>query len=168
MFNEKFDRQLQRDILSVAASCYPNSTGNISLYPISLADIPNDKLVANIVYLNEHRLIEGGYEHVMSGIIPMLGTIRATRKGVDFMLNDGGLSAILNVVTIKVHDETIQQIVKFIEQSDQSPEDKKKYLDQLKQLPYETTKHIVLELVKKGLAHVPDAVRWLETMIHLG
>ncbi|OWO86552.1 hypothetical protein B5C26_00980 [Photorhabdus luminescens] len=169
MFNEKFDRQLQRDIISAAVSCYPNPTRNaIYDYPNTVFEAPDDKLVANIVYLNEQGLIKGGVEHVMSDPIPALSTIIATKDGIDFILDDGGLSAILNVVTIKVHDETIQQIAKFIEQFDQSPEDKKKYLDQLKQLPYETTKHIVFELVKKGLTHTPDALQWLGTMLPPG
>ncbi|MBP6083525.1 MAG: hypothetical protein KA732_19915 [Providencia sp.] len=166
----KFDRELQFIILNAAIDAYPYPTrlSNFIGFETARFDAEEEhKLKVNIAYLIEHGVIETefGRRHASIPIFELLCSIQATKKGIDFMANDGGLSAILNVTTIKFHHDAIQEIANLIEKTVQDPEDKQKFLTQLKQLPYETTKHISLELVSKGLTQIPDVVRWLGTYL---
>lgn len=166
----KFDRELQFIILNAAIDAYPYPTtiANFSDYVTDQIDTKTEyKFRVNIAYLLEHGVIDIGLPRRITSlsIFDILESIIATKKGIDFMENDGGLSAILNVTTIKFHHDAIQEIANLIEKTVQDPEDKQKFLTQLKQLPYETTKHISLELVSKGLTQIPDVVRWLGTYL---
>lgn len=161
----QIDRSLQLQIISLAASAYPSTIPEREI-PKDIADVNPDKLVANIAYLKELELITGGNIQVLAGIMPALETVKATYKGVDFLLEDGGLSAVLNVVTIKIHDDSIAKITEFISLSSASPEDKKKLIAQLKSLPADATKHIVLKLLDQGLTQMPNVIQWLQTVLH--
>ena len=39
------------------------------------------------------------------------GGARITAKGIDFLEDDGGLSAILGVVTVKLHADTLREML---------------------------------------------------------
>ena len=78
---------------------------------------------------------------------------------MDFLADDGGLSAILGVVTIKLHDDTIKSLIESkILESDLPEPEKKRFLDHLRELPGEATKHLVLKLVDLGLEKAPTAI----------
>lgn len=91
-------------------------------------------------------------------------TKKSTRRlirptGLDFLADDGGLSAILGTVTIKLHDDTIKELIaQRIELAELPAAEKKRYLDQLRELPAETTKHLVMKLVDMGLDAAPQAM----------
>lgn len=85
---------------------------------------------------------------------------------MDFLADDGGLSAILGVVTIKLHDDTIKALIEGrILQSDLPEPEKKRFLAQLRELPAETTKHLVLKLVDLGLDKAPTAIETIGTFL---
>ncbi|NBM90034.1 hypothetical protein GWI78_08880 [Proteus sp. G2658] len=166
----RFDRELQNFILTKAISRYPYSTEFTDFEDVMLSRFSRSeeaKVIANIAYLIEHGLIklDLGISVTSRSFSELLSSIIATKDGIDLMENDGGLSAILNVTTIKFHHDALQEIANLIDRAVQDPEDKKKFLSQLKQLPYETTKHVSLELVSKGLAQIPDVMQWLKTFL---
>jgi hypothetical protein len=170
----KFDRELQLAILKVSTAKYPCTTepSDFNKTEVARSSSDVDKLLANVLYLEEHGLIK--IEHHIRGSISamkenlrILSSISATKDGIDFMLQDGGLSAILKVTTIKLHDDTLSLLTEFINKHVESQEDKQKFFSRIRELPYESTKHIALQLVSKGLDQMPNAVQWLKTMIHL-
>lgn len=80
------------------------------------------KFTRNILYLGEHGLI-----HIKddSPIGVVMLTVQITNKGIDFLEQDGGLSAILGVVTVKLHSDTLQAILAArIDQADISETEK--------------------------------------------
>lgn len=165
----RIDRELQNSVLTVLSENYPNFTDRALWHQLQeLAGNDDDTLVANLLYLESHGLVTSGIKSGMTDYAISINELKITHRGLDFLLNDGGLSAILNVVTVKFHDDTIKQIADFIDQNVENPEDKQKFLNQLKQLPADATKHIVLQLVSKGLGQIPNAVQWLQTVLHLG
>jgi len=158
------DRALQLSILQRYAKVYP--FGTWEKWP-ELGD--NELTVAaNLLYLQEHGLIkirgqiaEGG------GLIYQGGTI--TAKGMDFLADDGGLSAILGVVTIKLHDDTIKALIEQrILTSDLPEPQKMRLIDRLRELRAETTKHLVLKLVDLGLEKAPGAIETIEKLLEQG
>ncbi|MET3513929.1 hypothetical protein ABIC63_001700 [Pseudacidovorax sp. 1753] len=156
----KIDRDLQRSLLEQLRDDYP--TMNPNLIRNFAGGFPEQerKVVANLLYLQAHGLVEAGkgFEVDEEGDHRFWG-VRISARGIDFLEQDGGLSAILGVVTIQLHDDTIKSLIEArIEASDLPPPEKKRYLDQLRELPGETTKHLALKLVDLGLEKLPQAI----------
>jgi hypothetical protein len=150
----QLNRAEQRQLLQELAESFPNPCA---------PKLPNDpdakRGKANFKYLEEHGLVR----HVVStfgrGGAGFDHGHAITAAGLDFLADDGGLSAILGVVTIKLHDDTIKNLIAMrIQAAELPPADKKRYLDQLRALPAESTKHLVLKLVDMGLETAPQAM----------
>ncbi|WP_054075008.1 MULTISPECIES: hypothetical protein [Comamonas] len=147
------DRKLQRTLLQKLADQYP-ATVSVQGWE---AELPGSAV--NLAYLHEHGLCEAKFSQALSEKAPRAFSARATAKGMDFLADDGGLSAILGVVTIKLHDDTIKSLIESkILESDLPEPEKKRFLDQLRELPGEATKHLVLKLVDLGLEKAPTAI----------
>ena len=157
-----FDRQLQLQILQIALEFYPDEIGCI---PKELSSLDEKTLLQNIAYLQQEGLITGGIEDSFAGKSPDIRLITATRDAVNLLSEEGSSSASLKIVTVKLHDETLSALRDFINQNISDPEEKKAYLQRLKELPADATKHIVLELLTQGLGQIPNAVLWLQTML---
>ena len=164
----KLDRDLQREILQKLADAYPNPPREAFDQIEVMAD--EDTLVGNMLYLEQHGLIESGIQRALSGeAIFNLGKLEITARGLDFLADDGGLSAILGVVTIKLHDDTLKSLIEAkILASDMPQPDKKRWTDQLRSLPAETTKHLALKLVDLGLENAPAALAAIGSALGLG
>ncbi|HGN9467369.1 TPA: hypothetical protein ACK0LO_000517 [Providencia stuartii] len=161
----KFDRDLQLELLLLAANDYPREIDENNI-PQHLRDMDEDKLCANIAYLEEEGLIVGGVEFVGSGPYPAIELIRITNEGINLITEEGSISASLKVVTIKLHNDTLSTLRDFINQNVSDLEERKGYLQRLKELPADATKHLVLELLGKGLNQMPNAIHWLQTALH--
>lgn len=62
-------------------------------------------------------------------------------------------------MTVRLHDDTIKDLLqRTIQESALTPEEKQRWTDQLRELPVETTKHLVLRLVDMGLDQGPQAI----------
>ncbi|HDR2687670.1 hypothetical protein MT488_10390 [Enterobacter ludwigii] len=158
-----FNRNLQLQILQLALESYPDP---IEYIPRELAALDKKTLLQNIAYLREEGMIKGGIEEYLSGKEPALDTISVTKDAINLLSEEGSISSSLKVVTVKLHDESLTALRDFINQNVSDPEEKKVYLQRLKELPADATKHIVLELVGKGLGQIPNAVQWLQTTLH--
>ncbi|HGJ5875078.1 MAG TPA: hypothetical protein ACHBY4_15340 [Arsenophonus apicola] len=162
-----FDRNLQFELLELAVYDYPDvvETENI---PDHLRLVDKKKLLQNIAYLQEEGMIEGGILEFLSGKEPAIHLIKATKDAINLLTEEGSISASLKIVTVKLHNESLSVIREFIQQNVNDSEEKKLFLQQIKQLPADATKHIVLELLGKGLNQMPNAIQWLQTVLHLG
>ncbi|EHN8903942.1 hypothetical protein F6R80_001590 [Enterobacter asburiae] len=158
-----FNRNLQLQILQLALESYPDP---IEYIPRELAALDKKTLLQNIAYLREEGMIKGGIEEYLSGKEPALDTISVTKDAINLLSEEGSISSSLKVVTVKLHDESLTALRDFINQNVSDPEERKVYLQRLKELPADATKHIVLELVGKGLGQIPNAVQWLQTTLH--
>ena len=159
----KLDRALQLRILQDYVRSRPwGSTTTLAEF-----DADEEKVLANLIYLKEHGLIDPALKLTVDRQYFYQGG-HITHKGDDFMLNDGGLSAILGVVTIRLHDDTVRSLIEMrIMESDLSPPDKQKLIVQLRSLPGETIKHVVLKLVDLGLEKGPLAIASIKTWLGL-
>lgn len=161
----KLDRDLQKKILEILNEAFPNTSRQTYLEIAELAD--DDTVNANLLYLEMHGLLQSGLQQLISGSWKInSGQLQITEKGIDFIANDGGLTAILGVVTIKLHDDTIRQLIEEkIIGSDLPPADKKRFVDQLRELPGESLKHLTTKLIDLGLSHAPDALTAVKTAL---
>lgn len=110
------DRNLQREILKELNNIYPDSKKYEYWIDAAIAQVLGvietvgeaelyiAKRSANLRYLAEHGL-------VVCNDKDLSATVKITAKGIDFLSDDGGLSAILGVVTVKLHSDTIQALI---------------------------------------------------------
>ncbi|MGO3842520.1 MAG: hypothetical protein ACTJHY_07785 [Alcaligenes pakistanensis] len=128
-----------------------------------LADIPD--MPKHIKTLEGYGLIEF---NDCSGLgVKLQGFAAITAKGRSHIQADGGLGEDLDVVTIKLHDESLQLIEAWIRLSNLKPTEREKWIRLLKELPRESTKHLVLELVKLGLGR-PESLSAIQTLLSGG
>jgi len=148
------NRALQRDLLLLMRDKYP---GTLIEEP-QVPDISSDYLKANLWYLQEHGLCDSGLVKYGDGGFAWSGAT-INERGLDFLEDDGGLSAILNVITIKIHADTLRDILNA--QLDAAPgtkEEKSAIKQSLASLPDAALKAGTSDLVQAALQHIPNAV----------
>lgn len=151
----KMNRQLQKDILSLCADAYPEHVETLSPGFVLLYSQNESEIQSNLLYLEEHGLLDSGLKPISMGYFQALGP-RINAKGLDFLEQDGGVSAILNTITVKLHADTIRDLLEAkIMSSSLPPEEKSSFLKILKELPGEALKSLTSHLVEKGLDAFP-------------
>jgi len=155
----KLDRALQKRLLEACANNYPGYMSR-ETWNDQFEELDEHVLAANLVYLHQHGLMEKsvsiGHQNDYTF---SLGGLCCTEAGMDFLADDGGLSAILGTLTIKLHEDTLQKLIagKILE-SDLPDEEKGRLVEGVKELSGEATKHLTMKLIDEGLAHLPRAI----------
>ena len=151
------DRKIQLGILTKLSETYPSDVSPEVLF----RSFGEAEVAYNLAYLDDHGLTRSNWTALINRpTTPIMTNI--TAKGLDFLQDDGGLSAILGVVTVKLHEDTIKELlIKKVEQSSAEPTVKKKLIDQIKSLPAEMTKVATVEGLKAGIDSLPDVIQWL-------
>tara|TARA_B100001250_G_scaffold196414_1_gene168724 strand:- start:315 stop:608 length:294 start_codon:yes stop_codon:yes gene_type:complete len=89
-----------------------------------------------------------------------------TAKGIDFIEEDGGLSAILGVVTVRLHADTVRDLLLAqIEEADAESSVKEQLKATVNNLPAKGLEALVTRLASEGITRLPNAVQWLQTFI---
>lgn len=149
---ELLDRAFQRRLLSDLRDLYPKPVD----IQRSWGQQDDNKLLVNLCYLNEHGLIDLKATAVLSGDIHM-HSAKITASGMDFITDDGGLTAILGVVTVKLHEETIKEILlKQVAAAEIDGSIKASLIKKIKQLPSEALGKITERALDYGLENIPD------------
>lgn len=152
----KLDRDLQLTLLTRLAETFPEDG---RLHELAKQ---NELVTPNLAYLKGHGLIEGEMTKNISGANFFLYT-KITSDGLDFLEGDGGLSAILGVVTVKLHDDTIRHLIAAkIEAADIPPSEKIGLLGQLRGLQGDAIKHLTMKLLDVGLESWPAVLRAIQ------
>lgn len=158
----RIDRSVQRALLDRLAAAYPRQVDFDGL-----ADLfdENKDMAWCCKYLHEHGLVRAKITDYMDGTQAVLFA-EITAKGLDFLEDDGGLSAILGVVTIKFHEDVIRQLVEArLAQADLPEPERNKLLQALRQAPADSIKHLTTRLLDAGLENLPRAVQLVQTWI---
>jgi len=154
------DRSLQRQILELLRDHYPR--GAIPVRDLSLSA---EQAAANLRYLEDHGLCESGAVIGVDGHLAF-GQSMITAAGIDFLEEDGGLSAILGVITIRLHADTIRNLIESKIEASSIPDKEKSILRKaLAKLSEATLRAATTDLVKSGLDHLPDVAHWLRSLM---
>lgn len=148
------DRQLQRTLLERMAEVYPLSWDMDGV----LGQFDELILQANLAYLAEHGLITDalliGVDRSVSFAAPTI-----TAHGMDFLEDDGGLTAILGVVTIKIDDETLRKLLdRHIDALPASADEKSMLRRTLDGLLPTAGKAVLERLIGLGVNQLPGTV----------
>lgn len=147
---ERFDRELQREILLACIRAYPGDTSSSILPPI-ITSANDDKLAANIIYLSEHGLLVVSPQATDDEYI-LANNLRITCRGIDFMRNDGGLTSVLNVQTIKIHRDTVVVLEDLIAISSLTSEQQIKARSRLAEMSNDALSSVVQGVTAAGLS----------------
>jgi len=161
----KLNRHLQHALLEELRDFYPRRSQ--SAY--QLDGYTQVECIGNLIYLEEQGLVDSGVNvgyHSGSGTITQA---RITAKGMDFLEHDGGLGAMLAVVTVKLHEDTLRQLIEAkVQASDLPAEQKSGILKALREAPSEITKQLITKLVDLGMENAPKAISLIQTLLQGG
>ncbi|MEJ5176970.1 hypothetical protein [Erwinia sp. MYb416] len=144
----------------LASDAYPSfcrfnikSIDNFDIkYPLIYSSLVNE-LWREVNYLRDQGLLimdtRCSSANDIEGVV---GYIKATTKGIDFIQDDGGLSAILNVQTIKFHRDAVVVLEDLIAISGMNDTEKEKAKSKLSELTTESLKTVVQTVTAAGLA----------------
>ncbi|WP_166883008.1 hypothetical protein [Pantoea sp. Cy-639] len=159
------NRELQRELLAELRDHYPGRSSSV----YGMGEYSQAECVANLIYMQEHGLVESGIEFSGLSGAKTLTQAKITAKGLDFLEDDGGMGAILATVTIKLHEDTLRQLIEAKVQASSLPEDQKSgILKALREAPGETTKQLITKLVDLGMENAQKALPLIQTLLQNG
>lgn len=160
----KVDRDLQRKLLEELRTHYP--APHVTNRMDHLHPDPRH-LMANSAYLIEHGLVAGKMRMTSTGNTDFMPTrLVLTARGLDFLEDDGGLTAILGTLTVKLHADSIRNLLAArIEAAELEDSVKSQLISEVKSLPAKGLEAMIGGLAKEGLARVPNAIQWLQTAL---
>lgn len=161
---ELLDRQFQRQILRVVANDYPSATDIASTFGPQV----NNSLKVNLAYLREHGLVEFNVNSNEDDQFPLPLETVVTAKGLDFLADDGGLSAILGVVTVQFSEDQFRKLlVEKISAADGAAEDKSAIIQAVEEMPANALNEVFSRAVDWGIEQAPEALGALKNALGL-
>jgi hypothetical protein len=158
----KLDRELQKKILETLADGYGKVLADNVERLKSLTD-NKERLFANLRYLDEHGLINSGIGFNDGGMYFRLKKAHITHRGLDFLSDDGGLSAVLGVVTVRLHADTVRDLVASRILAMPLPDtEKNSLIEHLRNLPASVLQVLSIRLIEKGLDQLPTVLHELK------
>ncbi|OEH95294.1 hypothetical protein BH006_07680 [Salmonella enterica] len=160
---DKFDRSTQRELLQLLYDAHPFEIPDDALSSVLALFGSEQILLSNLIYLEEHGLIKNAIDYTLDGPEVNIPELRITKDGIDFLRDDGGLNAILNVLTLRLHNETLSELERVINSSTTATtEDKSKLISQLRSLPADAIKQLTIRLLGQGLDRLPDVFQLIQ------
>ncbi|KLJ02844.1 hypothetical protein [Luteimonas sp. FCS-9] len=155
---ELLNRELQRALLERLYMSYPATQ-----YSSELRDLAGETAIAvNLAYLAEHGLVDCEVGEYGRGA-KVATRPKITAKGVDFLADDGGLGAILGTVTVKLHSDTVRDLlIARVRASDEPDTVKARLIDQLKATPAVALGQLTERALDAGLQAMPRFAEWLQ------
>ena len=109
----------------------------------------------NLYYLSGYNLVKQLQEKNNQFMI--------TSKGIDFITQDGGLSAILGIQTIKLHTDTISDLKELIflniDKAQLTESEKNTIKEKLLEYGDDGAKHLLQKLLDTGIEKLPDLLK---------
>lgn len=164
---DKFNRSIQRETLQLLYDAYPNELTGSQMKELENIYPDDDTFVANLLYLHQHQLINSGLTPSSDGYA-LVNRPTITHRGIDFIRDDGGLGAILNIQTVKFHDSTIIALEDIIRVANLPDAQKKEWSTKLHELGEDAIKRLMLELLTKGTLNLTAALQLIEKFLHQG
>jgi len=155
------DRALQRKFLDQIANAYPDY-----IRPEDIGFQQSDPAwVQNLTYLEEHGLVQNRGVKSTDGP-PCILLSKITAAGADFLAEDGGLSAVLGVVTVRLEAETLKALLaQKVDASSLPAEEKSRIKEMLQKAGEEGLKKATTLLIEAAVKHAPDIGRLVQSAL---
>lgn len=141
----KLDRVVQREMLERLREVYPG-------FFVPINDLFKDLNARNnLIYLQEHGLVNASVSRTIGGDTNVVSA-KITAAGLDFLQEDGGLTAMFNTVTIKFDNDQLRQIIEKRVTNSSLPDDEKAgIIEKLKGFSGEAMKTAITKLIELGV-----------------
>lgn len=149
------NRTLQLEILRALRNDYPGRT--------NIHDLPrNNQLLANLHYLHEHGLVDVVHDETMGNHHAILAP-KITAKGLDFLEDDGGVTAILSTVIVKLNPDDLRALLAGRVESSNLPDKEKSALARtIRSLTTTGLQSLTNRLVNDAVANGPGVLQILQ------
>lgn len=158
---ELINRAVQKEILEAAGSTYPDPAPFDLMREIA----PGNVLKVNAKYLEEHGFLQVMWRNTGDPDVPF-GPTKIKAAGIDFLADDGGITAIKGTLTVRLHEDSIRALL--IQQITESAEDdtvKGKLIEQLKNLPSQAVAQLAEKAIDAGVKAMPNAAHWVQSVL---
>jgi len=159
----KLDRDIQRKILETLADSYPEAS---DLQTHHLMGLDREATRFHLHYLEEHGLVKCAWSVAIS--MPTICVrVAITAKGLDFLSDDGGLSAILGVVTVRLDATQWAELLacKVEALPNVSHDERSEIAKALRNLPAKAIEKVSSKLLDWAVDHAGDALPLLRTLL---
>lgn len=156
------NRELQLEVLREVADSFATERS------VDVQAWRDDKeRVAALRYLEGHGLVEVRWSNDLGSNTPKPFVATATVKGLDFLADDGGLSAVLGVVTIRLHADTVRDLLlsKVDSAHDVTPEERSSLKEAIRSLPGKAMEKLTDKLLEAGADRLALEIPTLRTWI---
>ena len=162
---DKFNRAREREILFRLAEAHPKAIISNTEDEKPFFSLAGYK--SELFYLAGHNLIEIKHDHYLDGDI-VVYSAKITSQGIDFIKDDGGIAAILGTITVKIHGDSIKEIIiKKIESSDLDQTYKQRLISRLQMLPVDSIIPLTMNLVSSAACNLPELIQTLQKFLGL-
>lgn len=142
----ELNRKLQKDILVALSEVYPDSLLVSALPGFS----HNREFMGNLFYLQEHGVIDGG-DIREPGQCRSMVDAQITKAGLDFLADDGGLSAILGYTFVKLEASVlVDSLLKLLPEAEVEDDRRLAAAAKLKSMDDAALADLVVELLRRG------------------
>ena len=165
------NRALQNIILKSLSKTYPKEIDIIGKEIVE--SFKESEIVKNTFYLREHGLIDFKQSQTELGDHPItIDDIRfvvITHKGIDFIENDGGLSAILNTVNVQFKEDTLKALLsrEVNNSEDIDNTQKQRIHEAIREMPAEVLKSLSEDLIRASINNSPAFIALLMSWLHI-
>ncbi|CEF40199.1 hypothetical protein KBX73_08675 [Acetobacter persici] len=151
--------------LGVLSRLQPYGMTHVSDIEI-FSNIDRDILRESVTYLASHGLIISYCQESCIGNHWSWGGVQLTAKGVDYLSEDGGLTAEDKTITVKLDGDTIKALLcKAVDETSAPDATKTGIKQQVRAMGSEALKDLTSSLISKGVESAPDVIQWLGTAL---
>lgn len=160
------NRFLQRQVLLEVAATYGHGDG----LRVEEWNTQTPERVQVLLYLEEHGLTDVVWVDVFGGQRQAM-LARITARGLDFLADDGGLTAVLGVVTIRLHEDTVRELLlsKVDGAHSISLEERSSLKEAIRKLPSKAIEKLTDKLLETGAdrlaLEIPTLRTWLGQVV---
>lgn len=154
-------RALQRRLLTQLKLEYPSDVRTEEL-----GYAQDDPLaVGALVYLEEHKLVELVKHKPLSEPLVVI-TARITARGLDYLEDDGGLTAALGVVTVRFSGEAIQALLRrHVDEAALPPDEKSRLRKLIDKATEKGVSKLLDALIDQGMKSGPTVIQAIQTAL---
>lgn len=127
--------------------------------------VDREALFRALSYLDAHGYIQNHCQQMMDNGWTW-GGAQLTATGLDYLSEDGGLTAEEKVIIVKLDEGTIKALMCSAVERSSAPDAEKTTLKQrIKSMGAAALKDLIPDLVSKGIENAPDLIQWLDTAL---
>ncbi|WP_338332822.1 hypothetical protein [Acetobacter sp. LMG 32666] len=127
--------------------------------------IDRDLLFQCLSYLSLHGFIKSRCDRSIDGFWSW-GGVELTARGLDYLSDDGGITAEEKTITVKLDGDTIKALLcRAVDSAPESEATKASVKQKVKAMGGEALKDLTSSLISKGIENAPGLVQWLGTTL---